>query len=112
MPGVTTATSDSLLQRLRPGTRVMLAMLLLGWLLLQVILLMVSNLPAMAEVARTSTLLIAAGAPLAAWLLLIHFPDADVPPESLKFLLMVAAMGFATATALRWVLKPQATESL
>ena len=86
----------------------MLAMFLLGWLLLQVILLMISNLPGMVDVARTSTLLIAAGAPLAAWLLVLHFPDADVPPESLKYLLMVAAMGFATATALRWVLKPDA----
>jgi hypothetical protein len=108
MPVVTTATSDSLLQRLRPGTRVMLAALLLGWLLLQVILLMLANLPDMAGVARTATLLIAAGAPMAACLLVIHFPDADVPPESLKYLLMVAAMGFATATALRWALKPAA----
>jgi len=84
-------------------------MLLLGWLLLQVILLMVANLPSMADVARTSTVVIAAGAPLAAWALVARFPDADVPPESLEYLLMVAAMGFAAATALRWILRPQAT---
>lgn len=108
---MTTATSNSLLQGLRPGTRVVLAALLLGWLLLQVILLMISNLPDMAELGRAATLTIAAGAPIAAWLLVIHFPDADVPPESLQFLLMVAAMGFATATALRWVFRPQAKES-
>ncbi|MBC7656480.1 MAG: hypothetical protein H7147_04810 [Frankiaceae bacterium] len=83
-----------------------LAIVLLGWLLLQVILLMLSNLPGMADVARTITLLIAAAVPLTAWLLVIHFPDADVSPESLKFLLMVAAMGFAAAAAMRWVLKP------
>lgn len=102
------ATSDtpSLLQSLRPATRLALAIVLLGWLLLQVILLMLSNLPGMADVARTITLLIAAAVPLTAWLLVIHFPDADVSPESLKFLLMVAAMGFAAAAAMRWVLKP------
>ena len=102
------ATSDtpSLLQSLRPTTRLTLALVLLGWLLLQVILLMLSNLPGMADVARTITLLIAAAVPLTAWLLVIHFPDADVSPESLKFLLMVAAMGFAAAAAMRWVLKP------
>lgn len=102
------ATSDtpSLLQSLRPTTRLALAIVLLGWLLLQVILLMLSNLPGMADVARTITLLIAAAVPLTAWLLVIHFPDADVSPESLKFLLMVAAMGFAAAAAMRWVLKP------
>jgi hypothetical protein len=110
MPAVTTANSDSLLHRLRPGTRVLLAMLLLGWLLLQVILLMIANMPGMADAARTAIVLIAAGAPLAACLLVIHFPDADVPPESLTYLLMVAAMGFAAATALRWVLKPAAKE--
>jgi len=102
------ATSDtpSLLQSLRPTTRLTLALVLLGWLLLQVILVMLSNLPGMADVARTITLLIAAAVPLTAWLLVIHFPDADVSPESLKFLLMVAAMGFAAAAAMRWVLKP------
>ena len=102
------ATSDtsSLLQSLRPTTRLTLALVLLGWLLLQVILVMLSNLPGMADVARTITLLIAAAVPLIAWLLVIHFPDADVSPESLKFLLMVAAMGFAAAAAMRWVLKP------
>jgi hypothetical protein len=109
MTSVDTTSSDcsSLLQNLRPSTRVTLALLLLGWLLLQVILLMLANLPGMADVARTITLLILAAVPLTAWLLLIHFPDADVSPESLKFLLMVAAMGFAAATAMRWVLKPQ-----
>ena len=102
------ATSDtpSLLQSLRPTTRLTLALVLLGWLLLQVILVMLSSLPGMADVARTITLLIAAAVPLTAWLLVIHFPDADVSPESLKFLLMVAAMGFAAAAAMRWVLKP------
>ena len=102
------ATSDtpSLLQSLRPTTRLTLALVLLGWLLLQVILVMLSNLPGMADVARTITLLIAAAVLLIAWLLVIHFPDADVSPESLKFLLMVAAMGFAAAAAMRWVLKP------
>lgn len=102
------ATSDtpSLLQSLRPTTRLTLALVLLGWLLLQVILVMLSNLPGMADVARTITLLIAAAVPLTAWLLVIHFPDADVSPESLKFLLMVAAMGFAAAAAMRWILKP------
>ena len=66
----------------------------------------------MEEALRAVTLSIAAGAPLVAWLLVTHFPDADVSPESLKFLLMVASMGFAAATALRWVLRPtQATGS-
>ena len=105
---VTTTTSDtpSLLQSLRPTTRLALAMVLLGWLLLQVVLMMLSNLPGMVDVARTIALLIAAAVPLTTWLLVIHFPDADVPPETLKFLLMVAAMGFAAAAAMRWALKP------
>ena len=104
---VHTPASDtpSLLQSLRPTTRLTLALVLLGWLLLQVIVLMVSNLPGMADTVRTITLLIAAAVPLTAWLLLIHFPDADVSPESLEFLLMVAAMGFAAAAAMRWALK-------
>jgi hypothetical protein len=108
IPIVSTATSDtsSLLQNMRPTTRLTLAIVLLGWLLLQVILLMLANLPGMADVARTITLLIAAAVPLTAWLLVIHFPDADVSPESLKFLLMVAAMGFAAAAAMRWALTP------
>ncbi len=101
-----TSETPSLLQSLRPTTRLTLALVLLGWLLLQVILMMLSNLPGMADTARTITLLIAAAVPLTAWLLVIHFPDADVSPESLKFLLMVAAMGFAAAAAMRWVLKP------
>lgn len=112
MNAVTTATSPSLFHSLRPTTRVVLAVLLLGWLLLQVVLLMLPNVPEMADAARSATLLIAAGIPLTAWLLLVHFPDADVSPESLKFLLMVAAMGFAAAAALRWVLAPSAEAAL
>ena len=100
------ADTPSLLQSLRPTTRLTLAMALLGWLLLQVVLLMLSNLPGMVDVARTAALLIAAAVPLTTWLLVIHFPDADVSPDSLKFLLMVAAMGFAAAAAMRWALKP------
>ena len=107
----TPSDASPLLNRLRPATRLTLALLLLGWLLLQAILLMLGGLPDMAETLRTITLLIAAAVPLTAWLLVVHFPDVDVPPESLKFLLMVAAMGFATATALRWALRPAATEN-
>ena len=108
----TTSDTSSLLQNLRPTTRLTLAIVLLGWLLLQVILLMLSNLPGMAEVARTITLLIAAAVPLTAWLLVVHFPDADVSPESLKFLLMVAAMGFAAAAAMRWALTPDSDATI
>lgn len=103
----TSADAHPLLQRLRPATRLTLALLLLGWLLLQVVLLMLGGLPNMGETVRTITLLIVAAVPVTAWLLVVHFPDADVSPESLKFLLMVAAMGFAAAAAMRWVLKPQ-----
>ena len=108
MASVNTTASDtpSLLQSLRPTTRLTLALVLLGWLLLQVILMMLSNLPGMVDTVRTITLLIAAAVPLTAWLVVVHFPDADVSPESLKFLLMVAAMGFAAAAAMRWALKP------
>lgn len=111
---VNTATSDnpSLLEALRPTTRLTLAMVLLGWLLLQVVLMMLSNLPGMVDVARTAALLIAAAVPLTTWLLVIHFPDADVPPETLKFLLMVAAMGFAAAAAMRWALKPHSDAAI
>ena len=105
----TSCDDNPLLNRLRPATRLTMALFLLGWLLLQAILLMLGGLPNMAETLRTVTLLIAAAVPVTAWLLVVHFPDADVSPESLKFLLMVAAMGFATATALRWVLRPQST---
>jgi hypothetical protein len=109
----TTICNDySLLQALRPTTRLTLAVLLVGWLLLQVILLLLSNAPGMADIARTATLLIAAAVPLTTWLLVIHFPDADVSPESLKFLVMVAAMGFAAAAAMRWALKPHADETI
>jgi len=108
----TTSDSPSLLQALRPSTRLTLAIVLLGWLLLQVILLMLANVPGMVDIARTITLLIAAAVPLTAWLLVIHFPDADVSPESLKFLLMVAAMGFAAAAAMRWALKPHSDATI
>jgi hypothetical protein len=66
----------------------------------------------MADTVRTITLLIAAAVPLTTWLVVIHFPDADVSPESLKFLLMVAAMGFAAAAAMRWVLKPDSDATI
>ena len=114
MTPVNTTTSDtpSLLEAMRPTTRLTLALVLLGWLLLQVVLLMFSNVPGMADVVRTITLLIAAAVPLTAWLVVIHFPDADVSPESLKFLLMVAAMGFAAAAALRWALKPDSDATI
>lgn len=108
----TAADTPSLLHSLRPTTRLTLAIVLLGWLLLQVILLMLSNLPGMADVVRTITLLIAAAVPLTTWLVVVHFPDADVPPESLKFLLMVAAMGFAAAAAMRWALKPDSEAAI
>jgi len=108
----TTSDSPSLPQALRPTTRLTLAIVLLGWLLLQVILLMLANVPGMVDIARTITLLIAAAVPLTAWLLVIHFPDADVSPESLKFLLMVAAMGFAAAAAMRWALKPHSDAAI
>jgi len=114
MTPVNTTTSDtpSLLEAMRPTTRLTLALVLLGWLLLQVVLLMFSNVPGMADVVRTITLLIAAAVPLTAWLVVIHFPDADVSPESLKFLLMVAAMGFAAAAAMRWALKPDSDATI
>ncbi len=114
MTPVSTTTSDNppLLESLRPTTRLTLALVLLGWLLLQVILLMFSNVPGMTDVVRTITLLIAAAVPLTTWLLVIHFPDADVSPESLKFLLMVAAMGFAAAAAMRWALKPDSEAAI
>jgi len=108
----TTSDSASLLQRLRPTTRLTLAILLLAWLLLQVILLMLSNVPGVVDIVRTITLLIAAAVPLTTWLLVIHFPDADVSPESLKFLLMVAAMGFAAAAAMRWALEPDSDATI
>jgi len=114
MTPVNTTTSDSpsLLEAMRPTTRLTLALVLLGWLLLQVILLMLANVPGTADIVRTITLLIAAAVPLTAWLLAIHFPDADVSPESLKFLLMVAAMGFAAAAAMRWLLKPDSEAAI
>lgn len=114
MTPVNTAISDnySLLHALRPTTRLTLAVLLIGWLLLQVILMLLPNAPGMADIARTVTLLIAAAVPLTTWLLVVHFPDADVSPESLKFLVMVAAMGFAAAAAMRWALKPHSDAAI
>jgi len=108
----TTGTPYSLLQSLRPTTRLALAILLLGWLFLQVILPVFSHVPGMVDIGRTITLLVAAAVPVTTWLLVVHFPDADVPPESLKFLVMVAAMGFAAAAVMRWALKPHSDTTL
>jgi hypothetical protein len=95
-----------MLQRLRPTTRLSLAVLLLGWLLLQVALPAFSHVPAMPEFGRTLLLLVAAAVPVCTWLLTSLFPDADVPPESLEFLLMVASLGFAATLVLRWARTP------
>lgn len=95
-----------MLQRLRPATRLSLAMVLIGWLLLQVILPVFSHVPALPELGRILTLLVAAAIPLCTWLLVIFVPDADVPPESLEFLVLVASLGFAATLVLRWARTP------
>ncbi len=101
-----TAAPFSLLQSLRPTTRLALALLLLGWLLLQVTLPVFSHVPALPEFGRVLLLAIAAAVPVCTWLLASLFPDADVPPESLEFLLLVASLGFAATLVLRWARKP------
>jgi hypothetical protein len=95
-----------MLQRLRPTTRLSLAMVLLGWLLLQVTLPVFSHVPALPEFGRTLLLLVAAAIPVFTWLLLSLFPDADVPPESLEFLILVASLGIAATLVLRWARTP------
>ena len=98
-----------MLQRLSPTARLSLAMVLLGWLLLQVTLPVFSHLPAMPDFGRVLMLSVAAAIPLCTWLLASLFPDADVPPESLEFLLLVASLGFAATLVLRWARRPHST---
>ena len=108
MTAVNTATAApfSLLQSLRPTTRLALAILLLGWLLLQVTLPVFSHVPALPDFGRMLLLSVAAAIPLCTWLLASLFPDADVPPESLEFLVLVASLGFAATLVLRWARRP------
>jgi len=82
-----------------------LAVLMLGWLLLQTVLMLLGRDPVMLHVGRTFTQALVVAIPLCVWLLRKMFPDADVPPEKLETLLMVAAFGFATALMLRWLLQ-------
>jgi RsiW-degrading membrane proteinase PrsW (M82 family) len=95
-----------MLQRLRPTTRLSLAIALLGWLLLQVALPAFANVPALPDLDRTLLLLVAAAVPVGTWLLVTFVPDADVPPESLEFLVLVASLGFAATLVLRWARTP------
>jgi hypothetical protein len=90
-----------MLHRVQPTTRLVLAALLLGWLLLQATLPALGREPAMHELARVLTILVAAAVLPCVWLLKTYFPDADVPPKKLEALLMIAAFGFATALLLR-----------
>ena len=101
-----TPAEPAMLQRLRPTTRLSLAMILLGWMLLQVTLPVFSHMQAMPEFGRMLMLAIAAAIPLCTWLCTSLFPDADVPPESLEFLLMIASLGFAATLVLRWARTP------
>lgn len=100
-----------MLRRLRPTTRLTLAMVLLGWLLLQTMLPILGREPAMLDAARTLTKLLFVAIPVCVWLLKTFYPDADVPPKKLETLFMVAAFGFATTVVLRWLLnKPSAPD--
>ena len=94
-----------MLQRLGPITRLSLAVLMLGWLLLQTLMTLLGREPAMLDFTRTFTQVLIAAIPLCVWLLRTLCPDADFPPKKLETLLMVAAFGFATAMVLRWVLE-------
>ena len=100
-----------MLQRLRPTTRLSLAILLLGWLLLQVTLPVFSHVPAMPEFGRMLMFSVAAAIPVCTWLMVTLFPDADVPPESLEFLVLVASLGFAATLVLRWARTPHANST-
>jgi RsiW-degrading membrane proteinase PrsW (M82 family) len=100
-----------MLQRLRPTTRLSLAMILLGWLLLQVVLPAFSHVPAMPDFNRMLMLAVAAAIPVCTWLMVTIFPDADVPPESLEFLVLVASLGFAATLVLRWARTPHSNAS-
>jgi hypothetical protein len=93
-----------MLHRLRPITRLSLSVVLLGWLLLQMILPILGQEPAMLDLARTLTKLMVVAIPLCVLLLRVFFPDADVPPKKLETLLMVASLGFATTFVLRRLL--------
>ena len=93
-----------MLPHLRPFTRLCLTMLLLGWLVLQVMLPILAREPAMLGVGKALTLTVLAAIPLCVWLAKVWFPQAEVSPEELEFLLMVAAFGFAATILLRWAL--------
>jgi len=91
-----------MLHRAQPFTRVSLAVLLLGWLLLQVTFQVLGREPGMMQVARTITMLVLFAVPVCVLMLRRYCPDADVAPKRLETLLLIAAFGFATTVALRW----------
>jgi hypothetical protein len=103
--GIPDFSRASMLHRARPTTRLILAVLLIAWLLLQVLLLLLGHEPAMRDLGRAITILVALAVPISVWLLKTHFPEADVPPRKLETLFMVAAFGFATTILLRSVMK-------
>jgi hypothetical protein len=94
-----------MLRRLGATTRLSLALLMLGWLLLQTLLTVLGRDPAMLEIGRVVTMALIVTIPASVWLLRTVFPEADFPPQKLEALLMIAAFGFATALVLRWVLQ-------
>jgi hypothetical protein len=108
------SVEESMLHRLRPITRLSLSAVLLGWLLLQMLLPILGQDPAMIEVGRTLTKLLVVAIPVCVGLLRAFFPDADVSPKKLETLLMVASLGFATTFVLRRLLKtlPLAGDSI
>jgi hypothetical protein len=85
-----------------------LAVVLLGWLLLQVMLPLLGQEPAMLDLGRMLTKLIVVAIPVCVGLLRAFCPDADVPPHKLETLLLVASLGFATTFVLRRLLKVSA----
>ena len=93
-----------MLRRLRPTTRLTLAILLLGWLMLQTLLPVLGREPAMLDAGRMLTKLLFVAIPLCVCLLKMFYPDADVPPKKLETLFLIAAFGFATTVVLRWLL--------